>query len=508
MSFIDLLPEDFDIDQLSEVDQINLLELLQAEKEYDDTHKMFAYSPYAKQREFLDAGAEFTERTLMAGNQLGKSFTGAFEVTVHLTGRYPGTAAYPKDGAYSGEWKGRRFYEPVVFWAGGETNETITKTTQRLLAGRIESEDEPGLGMIPREDIISWKKSPFGPSLIDHILVRHHNADGVEDGISTLFFKPYSQGRARWQGDTIHGVLFDEEPPYDIYSEGLTRTNKYGQFSMLTFTPLMGMSQVVEKFLLNPSPAQKVINMTIEDADHYTAEERAKIIASYPEHEREARAKGIPTVGTGRIFQIPEEMIKCQPIQCPDHWYIIDGQDFGWNHPQAHVQLWIDRDSDTVYLAHTWKKSECKTDEAFRAVKGWAEGAPVAWPHDGLQHEKGGGEELRSRYQKEGFNMLPEMATHPGGGNSVETGIAEMREYMLDGRFKVFNTCNDFFEEFRLYHRDDKGNIVKIKDDIISAVRYAFMMRRFAKMRRDITSPRQVIKPQPIRPIPRARNGR
>lgn len=127
----------------------------------------------------------------MAGNQLGKSFTGAAEVAFHLTGRYPGTKGYPADGKYGGEWKGKRFYEPVVFWIGGETNETVTKTTQRILCGRIEENDEPGYGSIPKEDIISWKKSPFFPNLVDHLLVKHHTADGVEDGISICYFKPY-----------------------------------------------------------------------------------------------------------------------------------------------------------------------------------------------------------------------------------------------------------------------------------------------------------------------------
>ena len=28
-----------------------------------------------------------------------------------------------------------------------------------------------------------------------------------------------------WSGSTLHFVWFDEEPPYDHYSEGLTRTN-------------------------------------------------------------------------------------------------------------------------------------------------------------------------------------------------------------------------------------------------------------------------------------------
>jgi phage terminase large subunit-like protein len=129
-------------------------------------------------------------------------------------------------------------------------------------------------------------------------------------------------------------VWFDEEPPYSIYGEGLTRTNKYGQFSILTFTPLMGMSDVVTKFLKNPSKSQKVVNMTIYDAEHYTDEQKEQIIASYPEHEREARARGIPTMGSGRIFQIPEETIKCQPFECPDHFYVIGGMDFGWDHPQ------------------------------------------------------------------------------------------------------------------------------------------------------------------------------
>lgn len=292
------------LDNLSDEEQIELLELLEEEENYRHTHLLYEFTPYSKQREFIDAGHDYPERCFMAGNQLGKSFTGAAEVAFHLTGRYPGTKGYPADGKYGGEWKGKRFYEPVVFWIGGETNETVTKTTQRILCGRIEENDEPGYGSIPKEDIISWKKSPFFPNLVDHLLVKHHTADGVEDGISICYFKPYSQGRARWQGDTIHGVWFDEEPPYSIYGEGLTRTNKYGQFSILTFTPLMGMSDVVTKFLKNPSKSQKVVNMTIYDAEHYTDEQKEQIIASYPEHEREARARGIPTMGSGRIFQI------------------------------------------------------------------------------------------------------------------------------------------------------------------------------------------------------------
>lgn len=493
------------IDNMSEEDQIELLELLEAEDAYQATNGLYYYRPYNKQRDFIDAGSEFAERCLMAGNQLGKSWTGGFEVAVHLTGRYPGTKAYPEDGQYGGKWRGKRFNGGVVFWVGGETNETVTKTTQRILCGRIEHHEEPGYGMIPKEDIISWKKSPFFPNLVDHLLVRHHSPSGAEDGLSICFFKPYSQGRARWQGDTVHGVWFDEEPPYAIYSEGLTRTNKYGQFSILTFTPLMGMSLVVEKFIKNPSKMQNVTTMTIHDAEHYTPEMIEQIIESYPEHERDARARGIPTMGQGRIFQITEETIKVHPIECPPHWYVINGVDFGWDHPQASVQLWWDKDADIIYLAYAWKAKHKKASEAWATVKPWSDGVPVAWPHDGYQHEKGGGEQLKSQYEAAGFKMLPEMATWPDGGNAVEPGIAQLRDMMVEGRFRVFSTCVDFFEEFRLYHRDENGKIVKLKDDIISAVRYAFMMRRYAKMRRDIGVKRVVHKPAPIRPAGRQR---
>ena len=57
-----------------------------------------------------------------------------------------------------------------------------------------------------------------------------------------------------------------------------------------------------------------------------------------------------------------------------------------------------------------------------------------------------------------------------------------MLDRMQTGRFKVFETVGDFFEEFRLYHRKD-GKIVKERDDLISATRYALMMKRFATIK-------------------------
>ncbi|WP_432421228.1 terminase large subunit domain-containing protein [Mesorhizobium huakuii] len=87
------------------------------------------------------------------------------------------------------------------------------------------------------------------PGALDSVVVRHGGGGDVQAGESVLSFKSFEKGREKWQGETLHGVWFDEEPPLDIYSEGLTRTNATGGITIVTFTPLLGMSDVVLLFL-------------------------------------------------------------------------------------------------------------------------------------------------------------------------------------------------------------------------------------------------------------------
>jgi hypothetical protein len=113
------------------------------------------------------------------------------------------------------------------------------------------------------------------------------------------------------------------------------------------------------------------------------------------------------------------------------------------------------------------------------SIRPWAAWLPYAWPHDGLQHDKGSGEQLAKQYRDQGLKMLGQRATFEDGTNGVEAGIAEMFDRMQTGRLKVFSNLNDWWEEFRMYHRKE-GLIVKQSDDLMAATRYAVMMRRFA----------------------------
>lgn len=276
-------------------------------------------------------------------------------------------------------------------------------------------------------------------------------------------------------------VWFDEEPPLDIYLEGLTRTNSTVGPVFVTFTPLLGMSDVVKRFIIDKVPGTHVTRMTIDDVDHYTAAQRHAIIQSYPEYEREARTQGIPQLGSGRVFPMNEGSLAIESFPIPPHWPRICGIDFGWDHPSAGVQCAWDRDSDVLYVIAAHRAREQTPAMFAAAVKPWGE-YPWSWPHDGLQHDKGSGEQLMAQYKAQGLKMLSVRATFEDGSNGLEAGVMDMLDRMQTGRLKVFHHLRDWFEEFNLYHRKE-GLIVKQNDDLLSATRYALMMRRFAQVK-------------------------
>lgn len=404
----------------------------------------------------------------MAGNQQGKTWAGGSEAAFHATGLYPDW------------WSGRRIKKANKGWVGSPTSEFARDNAQRVLFGEI---GELGTGTIPKHLIIGEPTRAHGATgLFDMVRIRH-----VSGGISIIKFKTYDQGRIKWQGTPVDWIWCDEEPPADIYIEALTRTNATQGFIFITFTPLLGMSDTVMRFLSGDdkirSPDSIVINMTIADAEHYTPEQRATIIASYPAHEREARINGTPMLGSGRVFPIPEEAITIAPFEIPKHWPQIGGLDFGWDHPFAGVKLAWDRDADVIYVVKTYRIKEQTPIIHVAALRAWGQWLPFAWPHDGLQHDKGSGEQLAAQYRNAGLNMLPERATFIDGTNGVEAGVMEMLTRMETARFKVFSTETEYFEEHRLYHRED-GKIVKLRDDIISAIRYAIMMLRHAEIKK------------------------
>lgn len=394
----------------------------------------------------------------------GKTLAAGNEVGFHVTGDYPEW------------WEGRRFDRPTVWWVGSIDGKFVRDNAQRILMGRAPAW---GTGVVAGSKIINKRMSRGVPDGLDSVTIRHKSG-----GLSQIIFKSYEQGRLSWQGDTVDGIWFDEEPSSEIYSEGITRTNVSQGPIMLSFTPLLGMSKVVSYFYPRPNTAERfLVQMTIDDVDHYTPEERAKIIAQYPEHEREARTRGRPMLGEGAVFPIADERIMVEPFAIPLFVPRIVGLDFGWEHPFAAAFMAHDRETDTIYVTDVYREDRALPIVHIAAIKarlGKFQKMPVAWPHDGHSTEKGTGKVLITNYDKD-LNTLPSHATYEEGGFQTEPAIIEMLQRMQVGTFKVFKHLKPWFDEKSSYHRK-KGKLVKENDDLLSATRIGYMSIRHAEV--------------------------
>lgn len=202
--------------------------------------RFYAREHYPKHLQFFEKGKAFRARCFMAANRVGKTFSaGGFEMACHLTGDYPGW------------WPGRKFRHPIRAWACGKTNETTRDIVQTTLLGDIQYRGArklvDGSGVIERHRIgtdsgqLTWKQGVA--DLIDTVMIRH-----VSGGWSKLGLKSYHQGRGAFEGTAQHVIWNDEEPPVEVYGEQIIRTATTKGLMMLTFTPLEGMSDVVQQF--------------------------------------------------------------------------------------------------------------------------------------------------------------------------------------------------------------------------------------------------------------------
>ena len=458
---------DLNISELSRAEKIELIGLMEEQhRRESNILYLTAYeSLYDWQIEFVAATKDYYECCLCAANQIGKTYLGTDIDAFHLLGEYPDN------------WPGHTFDFAPSCWGLGYSMEKTRDLLQKALFGEYVEGSFTG-GLVPKDRIMSWESATGTPNAMRTVRVRHKSGD-----IANIQFWSYSQGQHAIMGDVVDWVHIDEEPKdQTIRPQVLTRTingdkGKGGRI-IYTFTPENGRTDLVLQFMEEPSKDQFFMMKGWVDAPHVTPEKQERLLAQYPKHQRDMRSKGIPMLGHGRIYELSEDFITCDSFEIPDHFFVLNGMDFGWDHPQAHIQLVEDRDQGIFYVTRAWKQSNALAEIAWGAVKVWNKGIPVAWPADGLQTRDG--KQQKQLHVEAGFNMLKDKVTWPDGSNSVEVGLMEIIDLMQKGKFKVFAGLRDVFDEILQYHRDDKGKIAKVRDDLLDAIRYAYMMRRYA----------------------------
>ena len=424
---------------------------------------------YEKQRNFIGLSRTFREMALFGGNGTGKTETGAFAATVWLTGEYPIW------------WSGRKWPQNVDMWIAGPSLTALRESTQLKLFGATNQNDEAwGSGMLPLRCLGKPTHMRGAPDVIDRISIRH--ANGRQ---SVLTFKTYEQARENWQGARLDIIWFDEEPPDDLYVEGLARLTGRDGLSFMTFTPLKSVSNVVKRYTDEIAPNRSSVTISLTECPHVGAAELDVIRSRYPEREWPARIDGNPLFGGGLVFRALEPTISCdlRLADIPLHWKKLWGVDFGIGHPFAAALLVSDPDTEVSYLLHTIRMAGATVMEHCAAVGHIAGNIPVAWPHDGHQRRDTGHEliALKELYKRQGLLMLPYHAQDTKGSNALHASVYAMDEALRLGKLRVNKGCREWFEEYRQYHYDEDGHIVAKGDDALSASRYAWMMRRYGR---------------------------
>lgn len=202
------------------------------EKYYPETGLLSRHA-YPKHMQFFKAGTEHRERCMMAANRVGKTDAACYEVTCHLTGIYPKW------------WEGRRFNHPVDVWLCGDTSTTVRDILQKKLFGEY---NDIGSGFIPGVKIHKTTNKSGVREALDTFAVKHET-DGRFDSFSTGVMKSYDQGRKSFQGGKPQIIVLDEEPPQDVYTECLLRTMTNNGMIIMTFTPLMGMTELIYTYM-------------------------------------------------------------------------------------------------------------------------------------------------------------------------------------------------------------------------------------------------------------------
>lgn len=444
-------------------ERAEILALLEEKALRQARRKILTYFPndgqyrrelYPKHLSFFEAGAKYRQRLMLAANRVGKTESvGCYELTLHLTGNYPDW------------WTGRRFDRPIKAWAAGDTGKTTRDILQQKLLGNT---GNYGTGLIPFDKLIDTKAKSGIADAIEIVNVRHANG-----GVSTLNLKSYDQRREAFQGSEQDVILMDEEPPLDIYTECLLRTMTNNGMLLLTFTPLMGMSQVVLAFLPNGQLAEGVsdskftVMATWDDVPHLDDAVKKELWESIPPFQRDARSKGVPQLGAGAIYPVPESDIVVDDFPIPEHWAKVYGMDVGWNRTAV---VWgaIDRDTDTVYLFSEHYRGQAEPIVHAESIKSRGDWVPGVIDPASRGRSQVDGMQLYEQYLQMGLLLQPAV-------NAREAGLYAVWQRLSSGKLKVFRSLSNWLAEFRLYRRDEKGAIVKENDHIMDATRYLIM---------------------------------
>lgn len=446
----------------------------------DKLQRFEFYRPYPVFQDFHQLGNEASIRLLLAANRIGKTYSCLAEFAMHAT------ATYPDD------WKGYRYKKKnLTMWVGGITGFEAEDLSRRLFEG---SSNDPAF---IHESLVVYTNRKE----------RRYKINNGNGGITNIAIKTYG-GREQqnelstWKAAKVDCILLDEQPTISVFSECCMRImntspDDHGMIIIAAtctqFTQfVLGFTQRIERSEIDKN-GQKVIEEKQvnvgsgeikdgkvfllagwDDAQHLDEKQKKNMLANMLPAEIEARTKGMPSIGSGMVYPVLEELITCEAFDIPDHYARIIGMDFGWSDPTALIFGALDRDTGVLYITFEYSMSGKTPDSHLADLQTmnladslwWS---PVMGDPAGQASSQKDGESLFNIYKEKGLNLRK-------ADNARSAGILTCLQMMLDGKLKIFKSrCPKLLNEIRTYAYDSKGRIVDGNDHLLDAMRYMIM---------------------------------
>jgi len=218
--------------------------------------------------------------------------------------------------------------------------------------------------------------------------------------------------------------------------------------------------------------SKHTVQLGWDDVPHLDEQTKRDLLQSMPPYLRDARSKGIPSLGTGAIYPIPLEEVTCKPFAIPAFWKRGYGFDVGWDRTAA---IWGAEDptDGTLYAYAEHYMGHQIPAVHVLAIKARGDWIMGAIDPSSRQRQVEAGRQLFVTYQTLGLHLVNAVT-------AVDEGLDEVWSRLATGRLRLFTTLANTQVEYRNYRREERGKdgrvvVVKKLDHLMDALRYLVM---------------------------------
>ena len=313
--------------------------------------------------------------------------------------------------------------------------------------------------------------------VIDFILVRN-----VFGSLSKIGFRSCDQGREKFQGASLDFVWFDEEPPFDIYTECKMRVlDRQGEI-FGTMTPLKGLTWVYNEIYLNEHNDPNIWHEHMQWADnpYLNQAEIEQMSASMSQEELESRRYGKFIQCGGLVYNSFDENIHViEPFDVPCDWQDNISIDPGLNNPLSAHFYARDYDGNVFVVAEHFEKGK-EVDYHAKRIKEIAKSLNWKTNRNGYLEAliDSAASQRTLSSPKNVVELFYEngILTNPRVNKDLFTGINIVKRYLCDANGKshlfIFKNCVNLIREIKSYWWGEEDSPIKKDDHCLDEMRY------------------------------------